>query len=72
MQGTVSTLLLITSAVALGCFVVDYALIVTDQALQPQNNSQIDRIRDLSDKLVNQTNWLFNQTQIAIPNQPSP
>ncbi|MCW4025617.1 MAG: hypothetical protein NWF01_11380 [Candidatus Bathyarchaeota archaeon] len=68
MQSTVATLLLVTSAVMLCCFVVNYAITVSEQTIQTEDNPQLDRLRTLEELLLNQTSQLLNQTQIGIPN----
>lgn len=72
MQATLATLLLITSAVMLTCVVVDYAVSVCENVLQTDNLPQIDRIRDLESKILNQTETLLDQTEdlFADPAQP--
>jgi hypothetical protein len=72
MQATLATLLLITSAVMLTCVVIDYAVGIFENVLQTDNLPQIDKIRDLESKVLNQTDNLFNQAemQFASPTQP--
>ncbi len=62
MQTTVATLLLITSAVVLTCVVIDYAVSVVQTTLQTDNIPQLDRIRNMQNTVLNQTDSLFNQT----------
>jgi len=62
MQGTLATLLLITSAVTLACIVVDIAVVTFEQTLQPSSLPQMERIRNLESLLLNQTSNLFNET----------
>lgn len=70
MQGTLATLLLITSAVILTGIVVDYAVVTVQQTLQTTNIPQLDQLRNLQNSLLNQTGSLFNQTQ-ALPMETS-
>jgi hypothetical protein len=63
MQNTVATLLFVTSAVVLACVVVDYAILACEQTLNTENMPQFDRIRELEDNLLNQTDTLINQVQ---------
>jgi hypothetical protein len=72
MNGTVATLLLLTSAVILTCVVVGYAVTVFEQTLQTTNNPQLNRLKDMQRSLLNETDSVFNQTQVppANPTQP--
>jgi hypothetical protein len=72
MQGTVSSLLILTSAVILTCVVIGYAVTVVEQTLQTTNIPQLDRLKDIQRSLLNETDSLFNQTQMppADPTQP--
>ena len=72
METTVATLLLITSTVILACVVVDYAVGIVIEPLNTENIPQLDRIRDIENSILNQTDSLFNQTQPELPNQPPP
>jgi hypothetical protein len=54
------------------CFVVNYAIGVSEQTIQQEDNPQLDRLHILEELLLNQTNQLLNQTQIAIPNSALP
>ena len=72
LETTVATLLLITSAVILTCVVVDYAVGVVQQVLNTQNIPQLDRIKNIENNVLNQTDSFFNQTQPQLPNQPAP
>ena len=62
MQSTVATLLLVTSCVVLTCIVIDYAVVIFQDSLQTTNIPQLDRIRQLQQSLLNETDSLFNQT----------
>ncbi|MFB3889482.1 MAG: hypothetical protein ACE14S_08315 [Candidatus Bathyarchaeia archaeon] len=65
MQVPVATLIVVTSAVILTCLVVEYAVAVFDQTLDTEELPQMDRIRSLESRLLNQTRSLFNQTEAA-------
>ncbi len=72
MQTTVATLLLITSAVLLTCVVIDYAVGIIQQTLNTDNIPQLDKIRDIENRIQNQTDSLFNQAPPELPTQQSP
>lgn len=72
MQTTVATLLLITSAVILTCVVVDYAVGIVQQTLNTDNIPQIAKIRDIENRIQNQTDSLFDQAPPELPTQQSP
>lgn len=63
MQTTVATLLFVTSAVILACVVVDYAVQACEQTLDTESLPQFDRIRNLEDNLLNQTDTLINDIE---------
>ena len=68
MQSTLTTLLIITSAVALACVAVNYALTATEQTLQTEDMPQMERIKNLENMLLNQTESMFNGTMgLPIP-----
>jgi len=68
MQSTLTTLLIITSAVALASVAVNYALTVAEQTLQTENMPQMERIKNLESMLLNQTESMFNGTMgLPIP-----
>ena len=69
MQSTLATLLLVTSCVVLTCIVVDYAVITMEQTLQTNNSPQMEKIRNLENALLNQTENLFNQVNQALTNE---
>jgi hypothetical protein len=71
-QATLTTLLLITSAVMLTCVVVDYAVGIFVNVLQTDNLPQIAKIRDLENLILNQTDSLFNQTETLFTNPAQP
>ena len=60
MQTTVATLLFVTSAVILACVVVDYAIVIFEQTLDTENSPQIDRVREIENMVLNQTDNLVN------------
>lgn len=72
MQTTVATLLLITSAVLLTCVVIDYAAGIIQQTLNTDNIPQLAKIRDIENRIQNQTDSLFNQAPPELPTQQSP
>ena len=72
METTVTSLLLVTAAVVLACVVVNYAVNAVEQAVNTDNISQIDRIKNIENNLLNQTDQLFNETQPQLPSQPPP
>ena len=72
METTVTSLLLVTAAVVLACVVVNYAVNVVEQAVNTDNIPQIDRIKNIENNLLNQTDQLFNETQPQLPSQPPP
>jgi hypothetical protein len=72
LETTVAALLLVTSAVVLTCVVVDYAVNIVQQTLNTDNIPQLDRIRNIENSLLNQTDVLFNQTLPPSPDQLVP
>ena len=72
MQGAMTTLLLITASVVLTCVVVDYAVNVAETTLGTTNLPQLDRLRNLEHNILNQTDYLLNQTQTIQPETPAP
>jgi hypothetical protein len=73
MQSTVAALLLVTSAVVLACVVVDYAVVVFQETLQSNSLPQLEQLKDAQNTLLNQTESLFNQTQLPPQNiEPQP
>jgi hypothetical protein len=72
LQTTVATLLLVTSAVILTCVVVDYAVSVAEQTLNTQNIPELNRIKDIQNSILNQTDSLFNETIPEPSDQPYP
>jgi hypothetical protein len=72
METSLATLLMVTSAVVIACVVVSYAVSVMEQTLNTQNIPELDRIRNIQNSILNQTDSLFNQTQPELPDQPPP
>jgi len=72
MQTSVAALLLVTSAVVIGCFVVNYAVNIVEQTIDTDHVPQLDRLRTLEDKFLNENSNLFNQTLPELPDQPLP
>ena len=70
METSVATLLLITATVILAAVVVDYAVGIVQTTLNTQNIPQLDRIKNIENSILNQTDSFFNQTQPQLPNQP--
>jgi hypothetical protein len=70
MQTSIATLLLLTTGVVLACIVVNYAVSITEQALNTENIPQLDRIKNLENNVLDQTDHLFNETQPQLPSQP--
>jgi hypothetical protein len=60
MQTTIATLLFVTSAVILACVVVDYTIVIFEQTLDTENSPQIDRVREIENMVLNQTDNLVN------------
>ena len=69
MQIQVASLLLITASVVLAGVVVGFAVNITEQTLNTQDNPLIERIQGLQNQLLNQTNILFNQLQNITTNE---
>jgi len=64
MQTTVATLLFVTSAVLLACIVINYSVVIFEQTLDTENSPQIERIRNLENMVLNQTNNLTNEIEL--------
>ncbi|NLE06259.1 MAG: hypothetical protein GX638_15845 [Crenarchaeota archaeon] len=62
MQTTVASLLLVVSAVVLTCLVIDYTVNVVEATLNTDNIPAIAQLRNLQNNILNQTNYLINQT----------
>jgi len=78
MQTTVATLLFVTSAVILACVVVEYAVVTCERTLDTEDVPQMDRIREMENMILNQTDNLFdeieslNQTETQPPDPAQP
>jgi hypothetical protein len=72
LETTVASLLLVTSAIILSCVVVSYAVSTVEQTMNMQNIPQLDRIKSLTDQLLNQTDSLYDQTMPEIQCSPTP
>jgi hypothetical protein len=72
MQGSLATLMLVTSAVLLTTVVIGFAVSVCEQTLGTTNVPQLDRIRNLENTLLNQTDTLIDQVQNGNLTQTSP
>jgi hypothetical protein len=72
LESSVATLLLVTSAVVLCCVVVNYAVTITQQTLNLDNIPQLDRLRDLENSVLNQTNQIDNGTFMQLPGMSTP
>ena len=72
MQGSLATLLLVTSAVLLTSVVIGYAVSITEQVFGTTNLPQLDRLRNLESTLLNQTDTLLDQVQNGNLTQTSP
>jgi hypothetical protein len=62
LQSTLAALLLVTAVVAFTAIVVDYAVVITEATLQT-DLPPLERIKNLENVLLNQTDNLLNQTQ---------
>jgi Trk-type K+ transport system membrane component len=68
---TLTILLIITSAVALACVAVNYALTSAEQTLQTENCPKWKEPKNLGNSLLNQTDSMFNGTMgLPIPEVP--
>ncbi len=72
MQAALAALLLLTSTVVITCIVVNYAVAIIETTLQTSNLPQLDRLRNLQEALLNQTNALVNQTIPIMTNSTVP
>ena len=71
METAVASLLLITASVVLACVVVDYAVSALQNTINTTNIPQLDRLRNIENSLLNQTNN-YNGTQLQLPSEPPP
>jgi hypothetical protein len=72
MQTSVAALLLVTSAVVIGCIVVNYAVNIVEQTLDTNNAPQLDRLKNLEDKFLNENSGGYNQTLPGLSDQLPP
>ncbi|MCW4004691.1 MAG: hypothetical protein NWE95_12350 [Candidatus Bathyarchaeota archaeon] len=70
MEATVATLLLVTSAVIIACVVVTYAVVIVEQTMNNQNVPELARLKELQNRLLNETYGLYNQTEPQLPDSP--
>ena len=63
MQASVAALLFVTSAVILSCVVVDYAVVIFEQTLDTESSPQLDRVRNLENMLLDQTDDLISEIE---------
>jgi len=61
LQTTLATLLFVTSAVILACVVVEFAVTTFEQTLDAEDSPQIERIREIENSILNQTDALLNE-----------
>ena len=59
MQTSLATLLFVTSTVILACVVVEFAVVAFEQTLDT-NSPQLDRIREMEEMILNQTDNMWN------------
>ena len=71
LQTTVATLLLLTASVMLTCVVIDYAVSVVQTTLQTTNIPGLNRLKNIENSVLNQTDSLWNQT-LAQPQDTLP
>ena len=60
---SVVALLLVTSSVLLACVVINYAVGITEQTIDTENSPHIDRVRDLEEMLLDQTDTLIEEME---------
>ena len=63
MQTSVIALLFVTTAVVMACVVVDYAVITCEQTVDTESSPQMERIRELENMLLNQTDYIFDEIE---------
>ena len=71
METSVSTLLLITTAVVLACVVVNYAVNTMEPIVTNHDVALTESIKDLENRLMNQTDSI-SATQQQLPSDPLP
>lgn len=62
MQTSLATLLFVTSTVILACVVVEFAVVAFEQTLDT-DSPQMDRIREMEEMILNQTDNLWNEIE---------
>jgi hypothetical protein len=72
MQAQLASLLLIVSAVAFSIVVVGFAVGISEQTLDLNSNPQVERIQNLQDQMLNETNGWFDNMQGILLNQTAP
>jgi hypothetical protein len=72
MQTTVATLLFVTSAVILACVVVEFVVVTFEQTLDTTNSPQMDRIREMENTILNQTDNLLNELETLNQTETQP
>ncbi len=66
MQTQIASILMITSTVIFASIVVGFAATITEQTLSVEDNKQLERIQNLQDKMLNETNtWLDGLQDIS-------
>ena len=63
MQTSLIALFFVTTAVVMACVVVEYAVITCEQTVDTENSPQMERIRDLENMLLNQTDYMFTEIE---------
>ncbi len=71
-QTQVASLLLIVSSVALASVVIGFAVAITEQTLSLNDNPQVDRIKNIQDTMLNETNTWMESMQNQLLNQTVP
>jgi len=70
LETAVATLLLMTAAVVLACVVVSYAVSISEQSLNTNNNPQLNQLKSSVNNILNQTglyNGILPQPQATPP-----
>ncbi len=71
-QTQLASLLLIVSTVALASVVIGFAVAISEQTLSLDNNPQINQIKSLQDKMLNETNLWLDDLHDIMANQTLP
>lgn len=72
MQTQLTMLLLTVSSVALASVVIGFAVSVSEQTLNLNSNPQVERIQDLQQQMLNETNSWLDSMQDKLFNQTAP